>query len=70
MVKDKISITIKPHHKKEIRKIQARLLNDRDETWSFSEVLGIAVDAGLVMISKRKSAEFKKEKRPKKPATS
>jgi hypothetical protein len=60
--KSKKSITLEREIETKVRKIQARLIEKTDKTWSLSTVLNILVTAGLLHTKKISGVEWQKIK--------
>jgi hypothetical protein len=58
--KSKKSITLDREIETKVRKIQARLIEKTDKTWSMSMVLNILVTGGLLHTKKISRAEWQK----------
>lgn len=60
--KSKKSITLEKEIETKVRRIQARLIEKTDQTWSLSVVLNILVTAGLMQTKKMTRADWQKIK--------
>jgi hypothetical protein len=60
--KSKKSITLEKEIETKVRRIQARLIEKTDQTWSLSVVLNILVTAGLMQTKKMSRADWQKIK--------
>lgn len=60
MQKSKKSITLEKEIETKARKIQARLIEKTNQTWSLSQVLNILVTAGLMQTKKTSKTEWQK----------
>jgi hypothetical protein len=58
--KSKKSITLEREIEVKVRKIQARLIEKTDKTWSMSIVLNILVTGGLLQTKKMSTSEWQK----------
>jgi hypothetical protein len=58
--KSKKSITLEREIETKVRKIQARLIEKTDKTWSLSTVLNILITAGLLHTRKISGGEWQK----------
>jgi hypothetical protein len=58
--KSKKSITIEKEIETKVRRIQARLIEKTDQTWSLSTVLNILVTAGLLQTKRISKDEWQK----------
>lgn len=59
-IKSKKSITLEKEIETKVRRIQGRLIEKTDRSWSLSEVLNILVTAGLQQTKKMNRAEWQK----------
>ncbi len=60
--KSKKSITLEKEIETKVRKIQARLIEKTDQSWSISMVLNILVTGGLTHTKKMSKSEWQKVK--------
>ncbi len=58
--KSKKSITLEKEIETKVRRIQARLIEKTDQSWSISMVLNILVTGGLIHTKKMSKAEWQK----------
>jgi hypothetical protein len=59
-IKSKKSITLEKEIETKVRRIQGRLIEKTDKSWSLSEVLNILATAGLQQTKKMTRAEWQK----------
>ncbi len=59
-IKSKKSITLEKEIETKVRKIQGRLIEKTDKSWSLSEVLNILATAGLYQTKKMSRADWQK----------
>ncbi|MEM3065600.1 MAG: hypothetical protein QW177_09585 [Candidatus Nitrosotenuis sp.] len=59
-IKSKKSITLEKELETTVRRIQGRLIEKTDRSWSLSEVLNILAAAGLQQTKKMSRAEWQK----------
>ena len=62
MPKSKKSITLEKEIETKVRKIQARLIEKTDQSWSISMVLNMLVTGGLMHTKKMSKADWQKVK--------
>lgn len=59
-IKSKKSITLEKEIETKVRRIQGRLIEKTDRSWSLSEVLNILVTAGLQQTKRMSRAEWQR----------